>query len=139
VRHKYRQSAIKKGYRSGLEEDVCNALSKITTNYEYERHKLLYQKRPSTYTPDIRLANGIYIEIKGRFTSSDRQKHILVKSQNPDVDVRFVFANSNTKISRKSKTTYGDWCTRHGFVYADMEIPKKWVREQTKLKKEPQS
>lgn len=124
-----RQAAVKHGYRSGLEEDIDNALKQRGIDGEYEQHKVVYAKPATyhTYTPDFRLPNGIFIETKGRFVLADRQKHILIKQQNPEYDIRFVFQNSKAKIRKGSKTTYADWCNKHGFVYADKEIPTEWL------------
>jgi len=85
-----------------------------------------------TYTPDFLLPNGIIIESKGRFVAADRKKHLLVKQQHPDLDIRFVFTNSKAKISKGSKTSYGDWCDKNGFLYADKLIPEGWLNETTK-------
>jgi hypothetical protein len=79
--------------------------------------------------PDFILPNGIIVETKGQFLSSDRSKHKLIKEQNPDLEIRFVFSNSNTKIGSKSKTTYAMWCSRFGFEYADKSIPTSWLKE----------
>ena len=54
---------------------------------------------------------------------------IRVKEQHPELDIRFVFSNSKTKISKKSKTSYGMWCEKHGFPYANKLIPKDWINE----------
>jgi hypothetical protein len=75
------------------------------------------------------LSNGIVIETKGRFLLADRQKHILVKKHNPTLDIRFVFSNSNARISKTSTTTYAQWCKKNGFQYADKMIPKEWLDE----------
>ena len=128
---KKRSSALKNGYRSGLEEDVDTELKRAGVNGQYEENKLHYSK-PSTnhtYTPDFRLPNGIYIETKGRFVLADRQKHILLKTQLPDIDLRFVFQNSRNKIRKGSKTTYADWCIKHGFLYSDKDVPNSWINE----------
>lgn len=124
-----RQAARLKGYRSGLEEDIDNSLKTVGVNGEYEQHKILYTK-PATqhkYTPDFRLPNGIFVETKGRFVTADRKKHLLIKEQHPDLDIRFVFQNANNKLNKKSKTTYADWCTKYGFIFAEKEIPKEWL------------
>ncbi len=63
------------------------------------------------------------VETKGRFLTADRQKHILIKDQHPALDIRFVFSNPNTRISKQSKTTYAMWCETHGFLYAPKTIP----------------
>lgn len=69
------------------------------------------------------------METKGRFTATDRKKHLLVKAQRPDLDIRFVFSNSRAKLNKGSKTTYADWCNKHGFLYADKLIPTEWLDE----------
>ncbi len=126
-----RQTALKHGFRSGLEEDLDNSLKTIGINGEYEQHKIAYIK-PATnhiYTPDFRLPNGIFIETKGRFVLEDRKKHLLIKQQKPELDIRFVFQNSKNKLRKGSKTTYADWCIKNGFQYSDGSIPPEWLAE----------
>lgn len=81
------------------------------------------------YTPDFVLPNGIIIETKGRFTAADRKKHLLIKEQHPEFDIRFVFSNSRTKLNKGAKSSYGEWCSKHGFLYADKVIPQEWLDE----------
>tara|TARA_R110000765_G_scaffold327444_1_gene418601 strand:- start:235 stop:639 length:405 start_codon:yes stop_codon:yes gene_type:complete len=128
-RSKLRQSALKAGYRSGLEQDNAKHLEGYNVDYEYEKFKIKFTAKPRTYTPDFRLSNGIIIETKGRFISSDRSKHLLVKAQHPELDIRFVFSNSNTRLSKTSTQTYGGWCERHGFLYTNGLIPVEWMKE----------
>lgn len=128
-RVRLRKSALKAGYRSGLEQDNARLLKSKGISYTYEELKIPYIKKPANYTPDFQLSNGIIIETKGLFVSSDRSKHLLIKAQHPELDIRFVFTRSKNKLSRKSKTTYGDWCDRHGFKYADELIPIEWMKE----------
>ena len=96
---------------------------------QYEPFKIEYLKpaKPSKYTPDFVLPNGIIIETKGRFVTADRQKHLLIKAQRPDLDIRFVFSNPNQRISKQSQTTYAMWCEKNGFLYAKQIIPKEWL------------
>jgi len=61
------------------------------------------------------------------FTPTDRRKHILIQKQHPELDIRFVFTNSNKKLNKKSKTTYAKWCEKHEFLYATKVIPKEWL------------
>ena len=66
----------------------------------------------------------------------------LIKQQNPKLDLRIVFSNANTKIGKKSKTTYAKWCTMFGFPFhciasTKETFPKKWldqIKQQQKLK-----
>lgn len=135
ARRKYtkRQAAIAHGWRSGLEEDLGAQLKALGVDYEYETLVIPFEQpvKPRKYTPDIILPNGIIIETKGRFVTADRQKHLLVKKQHPELDIRFVFSNSRARISKQSQTTYAAWCTSHGFLYADKTAPLSWVREAT--------
>lgn len=114
--------------RSKFEETIVKGLQADGVPFEYESLKLKYQKKPSVYTPDLVIGNVI-IELKGYFDAEDRAKHLLIKEQYPDLDIRFVFYKSKTKIHKASSTTYGDWATSHGFIHADKEIPEEWIRE----------
>lgn len=119
------------GFRSGLEEQVGDQLASagVKAGYETEKVNYLRPARKAKYTPDWILPNGIVIETKGRFKVEDRQKHIHIKQQHPNLDIRFVFSNSKGKISKGSKTTYAMWCNKHGFMYADKWIPEEWLKE----------
>ena len=123
--------AKKYGFKSGLEENISQQIEGKGIKVEYETEQVSYIIPASehNYHPDFKLPNGIRIETKGRFVLADRKKHLLVKEQNPNLDIRFVFSNSKNKINKKSKTTYGDWCDKHGFKYADKEIPDSWFSE----------
>lgn len=79
--------------------------------------------------PDFVLPNSIIIELKGQFDTADRQKHLMVQAQHPHLDIRFVFSNSRQRISKKSQTTYAQWCETHGFKYADKLVPPAWLAE----------
>lgn len=127
-----RQTAIAKGFRSGLEDKVCGELAAAGIPYAYEQFKITYEvpARQAKYTPDVKLlANGIIVETKGQFVTADRQKHKLIKEQHPGLDIRFVFSRSGTRISKQSQTTYAMWCETHGFLYADKSIPQSWIDE----------
>jgi hypothetical protein len=125
-----RAMAKKKGFRSGLEEQVANQIKAKGLKVEYEQTKISYviPESKHTYTPDFVLPNGIIIESKGRFLIEDRKKHLLIKAQQPHLDIRFVFTSSSAKISKGSKTNYADWCVKNGFLYADKVIPDSWFK-----------
>lgn len=125
------QTGLKHGFRSGLEETLAAQLSAAGVSYEYEVFKIPFvePEKKRTYTPDFRLPNGIIVETKGRFMTEDRQKHLLVKAQHPDLDIRFVFSSSKSHISPRSTTTYADWCRKNGFQFADKTAPAGWLKE----------
>lgn len=120
--------AKKYGFKSGLEETISIQIESKGIEVKYESEKVAYiiPESNHTYNPDFKLPNGIFIETKGRFVVADRKKHLLVKAQNPHLDIRFVFSNSKNKLTKKSKTTYADWCDKNGYKYADKVIPEDW-------------
>jgi len=128
AKSKVRQRALKAGYRSGLEETVAGQLKKLGVQAGYETTKIKYRvEEDRTYTPDFILPNGIIVETKGRFVAADRKKHMLIRKQHPELDIRFVFTNSKAKLSKTSKVTYAAWCNKNGFLFADKEIPLEWI------------
>lgn len=122
---KQRQAGIKHGWRSGLEEAAAAQLDAAGIDYGYESETIEYTRpaKVHRYKPDFILPNGIIVETKGRFVTADRQKHLLIKADHPDLDIRFVFNNPNSRISKTSKTTYGMWCDKYGFLYAKAPTP----------------
>ncbi len=135
VKHNTRMRAIRAGYKSGIEKDVADQIRRAGKEVQYEPFKIPYVIPESDhhYTPDYVLPNGIVIETKGRFLLADRKKHILIKEQYPDLDIRFVFSRSNGRLRKGSKTTYAVWCQKNGFMYADTLIPAEWLKEKKNL------
>jgi hypothetical protein len=131
MRKRTRNPGLIHGFRSGLEEKIASDLKAKGIDAEYETEKIAYIKpaRNAKYTPDFILPNGIIIETKGRFVVEDRQKHLIIKDQHPDLDIRFVFSSSRSRITKNSKTTYGMWCEKYGFKFADRDIPESWLKE----------
>ena len=128
------KNAIRLGFRSGLESKAAEQLELAGISYEYEhKEKRISYEKPTTqhkYSPDFTFNKSqIIIETKGQFKSEDRKKHLLIKKQHPELDIRFVFSNMNGKIGKKSKTTYAMWCERNDFQYANKHIPQAWIEE----------
>ena len=120
-----------KGHKSGLETRIDENLKRQGIDGEYEKNVIKYTIPASdhNYYPDFKLPNGIYIESKGWFLPEDRKKHILIKNQHPELDIRFVLQSPNSKIYKGSKTTYAMWCDKHGFKWAKGDIPQSWIDE----------
>lgn len=123
-----------KGHKSGLETRIDEQLKSKGIDGQYEQNEISYTIPASThsYRPDFKLPNGIYIESKGRFLPEDRKKHLLIKEQHPNLDIRFVLQSPNGKIYKGSKTTYAMWCENNGFNWAKKEIPQEWIDETPK-------
>lgn len=129
---KGRAVLYKARYRSRLEERIADQLDEAGVSFEYENRKVKYTvpARHATYTPDFDLKKFL-IEAKGYFRSaSDRQKLVLVKKDNPELDIRLVFQKANNPIYKGSPTTYSKWAEDHGFKWADGGvIPNEWLEE----------
>tara|TARA_R110002012_G_scaffold57556_1_gene148497 strand:+ start:2497 stop:2907 length:411 start_codon:yes stop_codon:yes gene_type:complete len=117
-------------FRSGSEKKCSDLLNKRKVEYAYEPTKFTYVLT-KTYLPDFYISKyNFYIEVKGRFTSSDRAKHLYVKQQHPDLDVRFMFDNPNAKLYKGSPSTNADWAIKHNYLYCKTSegIPKEWFK-----------
>jgi hypothetical protein len=126
-----RRAALKYGYRSGFEHKVSEQLTERKIKFGYEDTVIEYTipERKSKYTVDFTLPNGILVETKGRWVAADRKKHLLIKKQQPELDIRLVFQSAKSKISKGSKTTYADYCDKHSIQWAEKQIPDSWINE----------
>lgn len=92
-----------------------------------------------TYTCDFVITKSdgglMFIESKGYFKPKDRTKHVALKKQYPDIDLRILFS-SNGKVS--SKTSYAQWAEKQGIGYYCLStkekkegsfIPEEWLAE----------
>jgi Phage endonuclease I len=118
-------------YHSGLERKVAGQLQRNGLEVEFERAEIRYIQpaRAHSYRPDFRLPNRIYVETKGVLSAADRQKHLLIREQHPNLDIRFVFYRSKQPLYPGSPITQADWCRTHGFKFADRSIPEEWFQE----------
>ena len=124
------RAAMKHGYRSGLEIKVKDYLNEHKVKFKYEAIKIEWEDLMyRTYTPDFILPNGLIIEVKGLFTAGDRRKHLAIKKQHPNLDIRFVFESSKRKLSKGAKSTYATWCEKNKFLYSDRIVPEEWLKE----------
>ena len=122
--------------RSGFERKVMSNLTKSGIKYRYEPYSLTYAvpARDGKYNPDLEFGDaiqgcGFLVEIKGKFTSKDRTKHLGVRKANPGVEVRFLFQRDNW-LTSKHKKRYSDWCIDNGFEYfIGTSVPNEWTRE----------
>ena len=114
-------------FRSKLEERIADLLAQLGVSYLYESEKLSYTISHN-YTPDFVLPNYKYLEAKGYWAAEDRRKILAVKRDNPDIDLRMIFQSPYNTISKKSKTTYAQWCDRHDIPWTSYkDIPIDWL------------
>lgn len=119
--------------RSGYERKLWKFLEANKVPFEYESLSIPYKVpvKNRRYTPDFILANGIYVEAKGKLDAKSREKMQLVVEQHPDLDIRILLMRDN-KISKQSKTRYSDWCKKVGIKYhvsEHGEIPPEWMED----------
>jgi hypothetical protein len=116
-------------YRSKFEQKLVPPLE--TLGAEYEPGPLSYPQPDADYTLDLALPNGIAVELKGWLRPEDRMKILRVHRAYPELDLRIVFQSATDKLYAGSKTTYGEWATRHGLKWASKDVPRSWLAEPT--------
>ena len=117
------------GFRSGLEVRADELFRQRGLNLDYETLRIPYEiAAHGIYKADwAHRPSATVVETKGEFSSGDRKKMLLVKQQHPDLDIRIIFSNPNTRIAKRSKTTYAMWCARNGFPCCGINtIPADW-------------
>ena len=123
-------------YKSKFEAKVADLLTELlgSVNYEPDRINFIQPEKKRFYLPDFKLRENVYIEAKGKWTSEDRAKHLWIKEQHPNITVYLLFQNAGVKLNKRSKTSYGDWADKNGFIWADWRsgIPKEWIENASK-------
>lgn len=129
--------------RSGFEYQVRDNLKAQGADFEYETEVLEYLSlvrgskclscgskvyKSRKYTPDFIVirpdCSKLYIEAKGRLTSTDRSKMRDVKKAHPHLDIRILLQ----KRSKKEMETVAKWCEKFDFEYAfGNEVPATWL------------
>ena len=110
-----------------MDERIATLLQQLGVSYEYESTQIPYTIQHH-YRPDFVLPNHVYLEAKGYWDPADRRKILAVKKDNPYIDLRMVFQSPYNKISKKSKTTYAQWCEKHDIPWASFhDIPLEWL------------
>lgn len=134
-------------FLSGLERRIFKVLDEAKVKVRYEPETFKYRKRTintfcnacggkdvyklARYTPDFRIGKNLYIETKGRFTSSNRTSTLDFLKSHPDFDLRFLFGADNYLTSNRGDR-YSDWCDKHGIKYAIKEVPEEWLDDARK-------
>jgi hypothetical protein len=122
---------------------VCADLDKRGIKYEYEQTKFTYIRpvrsahcrgcggrevgRIARYTPDLKV-RGMFIELKGRLTSSNRTQLVEFSEDRPDVKLRLLFQRDNF-LTTKKRVRYSEWAKSKGFECAVGEkVPDAWLQ-----------
>ena len=140
-------------YRSGFEERIAAAFGRRKIAFTYESTTLKYVSPPipaknRKYTPDFifktKSGHKIYVEAKGYLKRENRKTMALVKKDNPDLDIRFLFMDGLRPLTSKKKRgigkdglpfkskTYGMWAEENGFPWrqgSDIAVVSKVLAE----------
>lgn len=106
-----------------------------------EQSKRVVQRRYRTL--DIALANGIIVEVKGKFAPGIRTYMRELIKQHPSIDIRFIFMRDGWQNNKTKKRTYMDWARAQGIIAAVGDprenvgtkargvggIPQEWIDE----------
>lgn len=129
-----RKKALIEGFRSNFELSIAQWLESKGIPFQYEKLRIKYTvpETQKTYTPDWQINQNpdIIYESKGRFTSVDRKKMLLVKKSNPEITIRMIFQNASVRLSKKSKTTYAEWCDKNQIEWCEFSkgLPRAWLK-----------
>ena len=152
--HRQPRRSDNQGFGSGLEKTNNQILVKAGCTFHYEDEACQFHYKKPTYKGECGTCGGhdvysnhlytadfkvitksgkeIWIEIKGggvSWTGETRSKHVLIRDQFPDRELRFVFSNWNASIGKNAKTTNKQWCASKGFLCANQKIPLSWLEE----------
>jgi hypothetical protein len=97
--------------RSRWEANICRLLRHIGIKYKFEpdTFELKNNNERYTYTPDIKIANNIYIEVKGWETTKARIKSRLMNEQYPNIEIIYIRESEYKQISKSAKDRIANW------------------------------
>jgi len=116
-----------KQHRSNLETQVEEALiaQGLTPLYETEKFPYVLHRK---YTPDFKVGS-VYIEVKGWWPSAERTKFLAVIVNNPGLPIFVALQRPHLTLSKQSKTTYAQWCSKHGIAWCPVPIPPDFLQQ----------
>lgn len=115
-----------RGFRSRLEAEVERALVDLGLSPQYEAETFNYFLR-KRYKPDFKIGD-LYIEVKGYWPPHERSKFLAVVVSNPDLKIFVALQSPSNRISKRSRTTYSQWCDKHGIPWCPIPIPQEFIQ-----------
>jgi len=97
--------------RSRWEANICRLLKYTGIYYQFEpdTFKLSDGTNMYCYTPDIKIARRIYIEVKGWETPKARTKRLLMEEQYPEIEIIYINEPQYKYISKLVKDIIPNW------------------------------
>lgn len=115
-----RKSSRKGPYKSGLEKRFAELLFKHGVKAKYEARRFEFV-RMAHYLPDWQISDTLYIETKGYFSPRNRSDLLSFREQHPGIEIYLIFSAPENRLTSKSKTTYAQWCEKHGFRWSSID------------------
>lgn len=114
-------------HRSKLETEVEQALiaQGLSPSYETERFPYVLHRK---YTPDFKVGD-VYVEVKGWWPPAERAKFLAVIINNPGLPIFVALQRPYMTLSKQSKTTYAQWCDKHGIAWCPIPIPPDFMAQ----------
>lgn len=109
-----------RAYKSKLERDFAKHIESRGLKAGYEQNTFKYE-RPSHYTPDWKINEGLFLETKGEFAPAQRANMVAFRNQHPNVEIVMVFADAQNLLHKKAKMTYAEWSIKNGFRFHDLQ------------------
>lgn len=104
--------------RSRWEANICRWLAFLGIKYEYEPDvfRLVDGLVSLDYTPDIKISDKVYIEVKGWETGNSKRKRHLMSWQHPEVSIMYIEEAQYKDLSKEFKNIVPGWeyDSRHG-------------------------
>ena len=113
------------GFRSTTELRVAQQFQDEGVPYTYETDRLGYSLKRN-YTPDFKIGD-VFVEVKGYWPPSDRAKLLAVFKSNPETMLFVALERPALTISKKSKTTYAQWCDNNRIPWCPVPIPQQFL------------
>ena len=107
-------------FKSKPEVQVSQLLKQNNLPSNYEPDRLKYTVI-HTYTPDFKINDNFYIEVKGRWTGADRTKHKYVRQQHPGLILLIAFQDPNRRLTKTSTTSYAQFCDKQGWPWCSLK------------------
>ena len=115
-----------RGFRSRLESKVEQALVELGLSPQYETDHFVYYLK-KRYKPDFKIGD-VYIEVKGYWPPPERTKFLAVVLNNPELRIFVALQHPGNRITKNSRTTYAEWCEKHGIAWCPIPIPQDFLQ-----------
>lgn len=95
-------------FRSAWEANYARILNHLGVKWEYEP-KMFQIDQFETYTPDFKLADGTFVEIKGWWTETSKRKIESFKTKYPDIKLQIITKTEYIALSKQYCNIINHW------------------------------